>query len=325
MPQINLAGYDHTTAPVLAHSTTITEWYGKYGRGTWTVTRPSTTTSKISINVAVDYAPPSISEAAWKSMLRETDEIASEQKGWIPHAEERAGQAWAGPTADAMAAKRAAETEKEQAAATSERLGKSREGGRKARALSVNVSNPGDNAQLPTPTDSSHSRSPVLKYAPLSPPPSASEYSVTTALSSVSESAESNSSNEIDHSSAHKRAPSEPSLSPIKTPSHWRTRSASGTAPKDKDDRSDYFSSKGTVSISNGGNKTGKRRGAPNGAGRGIKKRASVTEGESTSGHNGDGARRGRGSARGSGHSSVPRASGGSGQTRKSSSRRSTG
>jgi hypothetical protein len=290
------------------------------------VTRPPTTTSKISINVAVDYVPPSISETAWNAMLKEKNETEAEQKGWTStsHAEERAGQTWTGPMADAMAAQRAAEAEKEQAAAMNEkeRLGKLREGGRKARALSVNISNPGDNAQLPTPTDSSHSRSPVLKYAPLSPPPSASEHSVSTALSSVSESTESNSSNGIDHSGAHKRAPSEPSSSPTKA-THWRTRSTSGAAPKDKGDRTDYFSSKSTGSTSGGGNKIGKRRGVPNGAGRGFKKRASTTEGESTGAHGGDYAKRGRGSARGSGHSSVSGASG-SGQTRKFSSRRST-
>jgi hypothetical protein len=310
-----------------AYSTPITEWYGKHGRGTWTVTRPPTTTSKISINVAVDYVPPSISEAAWNAMLRQKNEKEAEQKGWTSYAEERLGQVWIGPMAEVMAAERAAEAEKEQVAATNERerLGKLREGGRKVRSLSVNVSNPGDNAQLPTPTDSSHSRSPVMKYTPLSPPPSASEFSVSTALSSVSESAESNSSNGNDHIGTHKRAPSEPSSSPVKESMHWRTRSASGTTPKDKGDRSGFFSSKGTSSTSNGGNKTGKRtRGVPNGAGRGFKKRTPGTaEGESTSGHGGDNnARRGRGSGRGSGHPSVSGASV-VGQTRKPSSRRS--
>jgi hypothetical protein len=255
------------------------------------------------------------------AMSREKSEKDAEQKGPASHTEERAGQAWTGPTADAMAAERAAETEREQAAVMNERerLGKLREGGRKARTLSVNISNPGDNVQLPTPTDSSHSRSPVLKYSPLSPPPSASECSVSTALSSVSESAESNSSNGIDHGGAHKRAPSEPSPSSSKAPTHWRTRSTSGSVPKDKGERPDYFSSKGAASTSSGGNKSGRRR-VPNGTGRGFKKRASGSEGESTGGHGGEYPRRGRGNARGSGHSSVPGAS----QTRKSSTRRAT-
>ena len=284
------------------------------------MTRPPSTTSKISINVTVDYVPPTISELVWKTMLSEKNEIDAEQNGSPPIFGERVGQTWTGPTADAMAAERAAETEKEQVAAMNEkeRLGKLREG-RKARSLSVNISNPGDNVQLPTPTDSAHSRSPTLRFSPLSPPPSACECSVSTALSSVSESTESNSSN--DHSGAHVRAPSEPSLSSTKTPTHWRTRSTSGAASNSKEDRAGYFSSKSTGSTSNGGNKAGRRRGLPNGAGRGFKKRTSGGESESTGGLGGDYPRRGRGNPRGSGHPSV---ASGSGQIRKSSSRRAT-
>ena len=287
------------------------------------MTRPPSTTSKISINVTVDYVPPTISESIWKAMLWEKNETEAEQSGSSPDPEERVGQAWTGPAADAMAAERAAETEKEHVAAMNEkeRLGKLREGGRKTRSLSVNISNHGDNAQLPTPTDSSYSRSPVLKYSPLSPPPSACECSVSTALSSVSESTESNSSNGIDHSGAHVRAPSEPSSSPTKTPTHWRARSTSGTASSSKEDRADYFSSKSTGSTSNGGNKAGRRMGLPNGGGRGFKKRTSGGESESAGGHGTDSTKRGRGNSRSSGHASVIS---GSGQIRKSSSRRPT-
>jgi len=301
-------------------------WYGKRGRGTWTVTRPPSTTSKISINVTVDYIPPSISESVWRTMLREKNETEAEQEESTSHTEERAGQAWTGPTADTMAAERAAEVEKEQVAAMNEkeRLGKLREGGRKARTLSVNVSNTSDNAQLPTPTGSSHSRSPILKYSPLSPPPSASEYPASTPLSSVSESAESNSSNGIDHSGAHVHAPSEPNSSPNKTSTHWRTRSTSGVALDDVEDRLDnYFSRKTTGSTSSDGQRTGKRRGVSNGAGRGFKKRVSGSEGEATGTRGAEYTRRGRGNARGSSHTAVSGISA-NGQTRKFSSRRST-
>lgn len=286
------------------------------------MTRPPSTTSKISINVSVDYVLPSVSESIWKAMLRDKNETETELKGSTSHIEERPDQAWTGPVAEAMAAERAAEVEKEQVAAANERerLGKLREGGRKARTLSVNVSSSGDNAQLPTPTDSSHSRSPILKYSPLSPPP-APEYPLSTALPSVSESAESSSSNGIDHSGIHIRAPSEPGLSPKKTPTHWRTRSSSGPVQDVKEDRADYFSGRTSGSTtSNGGSKTGKRRGIPNGAGRGFKKRTAPSEGDATATRGADYTRRGRGSARGVGHSGAS----GNGQTRKTSSRRST-
>jgi hypothetical protein len=282
------------------------EWYGKHGRGSWTVTRPISNTSKTSINISVDYHPPSITQDVWKAMLRDNRETETQRNERFSTIE-RAGQTWTGPTADAMAAERVAENEKEEGASIScnekERHGKLRESRRKARVLSVSTSNSGDNAQLPTPTGSSYSPSPSLKYPPVSP--HQSETSVSTVLSSVS---------------------SELNSSPPKTSTHWRARSSSGAVTKEKGERQDYFS-KSTNTTSgggSGGSKPGRRRGVSTGAARGgYKKRGLGSDGDPSGSQGTESPRRGRGGARGSGHLFGSGTSGGS-HARKAPFRRSS-
>ncbi|KAJ7907256.1 hypothetical protein B0H13DRAFT_2332540 [Mycena leptocephala] len=109
----------------------VIEWYGKNGRGSWAITRP-TTSSKVSINVSVGYIAPKITKEVWETIIREKSIEDAVERGWGDFTEiERAGHVWTGETAEALAAERlAAEKGEEGAAATSslvERVGKSRE------------------------------------------------------------------------------------------------------------------------------------------------------------------------------------------------------
>lgn len=299
----------------------ILEWYGKHGRGSWTVTRPPSNTSKTSINILVDYNPPSIPEDVWQAMLREKSHSEAQKYEWISTAE-RAGQAWTGPKAEAMAAERAAENEKEEGTSVScnekDKHGKYRDGRRKGRMLSVSISNSIDNMQLPTPTSSSYSPSPSLKNPLLSP--HQSETSISTALSSVSEAVELAPSTRDDHSDDHRHSPSEPESNSTKASTHWHTRSSSGVPTKDKGERQDYFS-KNTHSTTGAGAKPGRRRGGSSGATKVFKKRSLGVEGEPSGSHGTESSRRGRGGARGSSHSHISGNSGGT-QGRRASSRR---
>lgn len=73
----------------------LSEWYGKAGRGSWIVSRPPITVSKISINVTVQYLPPRITNEVWKAMLVEAELQGSRPRSWLWADAEREGQAWA--------------------------------------------------------------------------------------------------------------------------------------------------------------------------------------------------------------------------------------
>jgi hypothetical protein len=120
------------------------------------------------------------------------------RKGWNPNKIERVGRSWTSDVADELATERSAEQDKEDCASPVEkdRPGKSRDAARKARLSSASTSSSSSSGasdqhgyqQLPTPTRSTHSQSPMQLFSPLTP--SHSETSVSTMLSSVTESAE---------------------------------------------------------------------------------------------------------------------------------------
>ncbi|KAF7362040.1 hypothetical protein MVEN_00549400 [Mycena venus] len=201
----------------------VIEWYGKNGRGSWVLTRPSTS-SKISINVSVEYIAPKVTEEVWNAIIREKSIEDAIKRGWGGFAEiERAGHTWTGETAEAFAAERlAAEKEKEEAAAPPspvERVGKSREAGKRVRIPSVSISSSsGSDVLLPlTPTTS------PVQQTPLTPPLSDHSVSETDAawLRDCT-------------SSNRKRSPSTPSAQNAGAPKQ-RTRSSTAASSNSKD------------------------------------------------------------------------------------------
>ncbi|KAF7966330.1 hypothetical protein HWV62_39148 [Athelia sp. TMB] len=273
------------------------EWFGKSGRGTWIMTRGPSAASKSATTVAVAYQPPKISENLLNAVMRYTSDVDAEQKG--TSRPERAGQAWIGETAAAFAAERSAEIDKEQASsAEKDKHGRSRENHRRMRTLSVSTSSQsGENMQLPTPTDSTHSASPVSRYSPLIP--SNHDEAQSAALPVVAEGAEQVWSNGIDHVGGRRRAPSE-SATNARTHAVPRRRThSSSNGTKDKGERHEFFSSRGGASGSTRG--SSKHRGSA--GARATKKRASGTESEPAPAQEGQPSRRSRGYNRGAGQS----------------------
>ncbi|KAF8170186.1 hypothetical protein K438DRAFT_1854178 [Mycena galopus ATCC 62051] len=229
----------------------VIEWYGKNGRGSWVITRPATS-SKISVNVAVEYIAPAVIEDTWKAIVREKAIEDAVKRGWGGFAEiERTGHVWTGEAAEAFAAKRlAAEKEKEEAAAATsspvERAGKSREAEKRARMPSMSISSSsGSDVLLPlTPTTS------PVHHTPLTPP--LSDYSVSEADAASLRNCT---------SSNRKRSPSMPSAQNAGA-SKQRTRSAT-TASNSKDTAGDR--STGSTAASG----TAGSRGAKSNRGRG--------------------------------------------------------
>ncbi|KAK7057386.1 hypothetical protein R3P38DRAFT_2840650 [Favolaschia claudopus] len=204
----------------------IIEWYGKHGRGTWVITRP--TSSKTSVNVAVEHAAPRLSETMWKVIARDRSIEDATKRGWGGFADiERAGHAWTGDTAEAFARERlAAEKEKEEMAALSspvERAGKSGESVKRARVPSVSISSSsGSDFLLPvTPTTS------PTQHTPLTPPLSDLSMSETDATVL-----------RHDEASNRKRSPSTPNRQTGGGPRH-RTRTGSAVASTSKDSVAD--------------------------------------------------------------------------------------
>jgi hypothetical protein len=189
---------------------------------------------------------------------------------------ERVGQAWTGGMADALAAGRLAEKDKEDYTSPVEkdRQGRIREFGKKVVKL-PQVSNPSSEAyshhQLPIPTGSK----PLAHTSPLTPPNS--EKSISTMLSSVSGSTESVSSHENDHDS-RKRSPPEPILRANGAPK-GRPRSVTASANKDSNPTRTVHSRTGasTANATVGtGHKPGRGRGR---GGTGASRKSSTRDG----------------------------------------------
>ncbi|KAJ7287738.1 hypothetical protein C8J57DRAFT_1284756 [Mycena rebaudengoi] len=189
----------------------VVEWYGKSGRGSWAITRP-TTSSKTSVNVSVEYHVPKVAEPVWKAMMREESVDDAAKSGWGGFTEiERAGQAWVGETADAIAAERTAEKEKEEPTSPVERTGKVRESGKRMRLPSVSISSSSGSDVLLPPTPKTVS--PTQQHIPLTPP--LSDYSI------------SETGWHGDFQSNRKRSPSEPNA---RNQSISKSRARSATA-----------------------------------------------------------------------------------------------
>ncbi|KAJ6607772.1 hypothetical protein B0H10DRAFT_2070377 [Mycena sp. CBHHK59/15] len=189
------------------------EWYGKAGRGSWFITRPATS-SKISINVSVEYIAPKVSPAGWKAILREKSVEDGIKLGWGGFVEvERPGQSWVGEIADALAAERMTEKE-ESLSSPIERTSKGRESGKRVRVPSVSISSSsGSDVLLPsTPKTTS-----PIQHTPLTPP--LSDYSMSEADPGWHKDVQSN----------PKRSPSEP-VSRNLGISKPRTRSATAAS-----------------------------------------------------------------------------------------------
>ncbi|KAJ7039262.1 hypothetical protein C8F04DRAFT_323437 [Mycena alexandri] len=254
----------------------VIEWYGKNGRGSWAITRPPSSKAS-ALNVSVEYVAPKLIEEVWKAIVREKSIEDAVKRGWGGFAEvERAGHVWIGEAAEAHAAERLAEKEKEEAASPVERVGKSRESGKRARMPSVSISSSsGSDVLLPlTPTTS------PIQHTPLTPP--LSDYSVS----------------EVDPAwlrtyapSNRKRSPSTPNMQNAGT-SKPRTRSSTA-ALNSRDttgDRDTGSNASGTAS--RGGAKPARGRGGgANSNTRGPRKPAGSNTAESSSGR----ARGGRG------------------------------
>jgi len=196
--------------------------------------------------------------------------------------------------------KRLAEKDKEDCASPVEkdRQGKVRESGKKVKLSMVSTSSSEVHShhQLPTPTCSSHSR-PLVQTSPLTPPQS--EKSISTMLSSVSESTGSTSSHDNDRNlhDARKRSPSDPIL---RVNGAFKGRSRSVTAGANKDTNSPTRSrhygknsdSTATATVSTGP-KLGRGRGR-GGAGTGTGRKSATGDGNGGPTAHG-GAGRGRG------------------------------
>ncbi|KAJ7502764.1 hypothetical protein B0H11DRAFT_1853798 [Mycena galericulata] len=243
----------------------VIDWYGKHGRGSWLITRPATS-SKISINVSVEYIPPRLTEEVWKAIDREKAVEDAMKRGWGGYAEvERAGHVWTGETAEAFAAERLAEKEKEEPASPVERVVKTRESGKRVRMPSVSISSSSGSSDVPLPL--TPTTSPV-QHTPLTPP--LSDYSMSETDAAWLREAPSSPSH-------RKRTPSEPTGRNTGS-SKPRTRSA--TTSSSKDPASDRAGSGSTASR---GAKQTRGRGGANSNSRGTR-RPSGTNGEPSSG-----------------------------------------
>ncbi|KAJ6495576.1 hypothetical protein C8R47DRAFT_362614 [Mycena vitilis] len=232
----------------------VIEWYGKHARGSWVITRPASS-SKISVNVSVEYIAPKITEEVWKAIITEKSIEEAVKRGWGGFTEvERAGHAWIGDTAEAFAAERQAEKEKEEPTSPVERVGKSRESGKRARMPSISISSSsGSDVLLPlTPT-----MSPV-QHTPLTPP--LSDYSMSEAdaawLTGCSP-------------SHRKRTPSAPSAQSGGAP---KQRTRSSAAPSTAKGTTGDRSTGSTVSGTSSRGKSSRGRGGANSSTRGTRK-----------------------------------------------------
>ncbi|KII92863.1 hypothetical protein PLICRDRAFT_37659 [Plicaturopsis crispa FD-325 SS-3] len=206
----------------------LIEWYGKNGRGSWVVSRPSPATSKLSTNVTVEYNAPKISAQVWQALLRQQERERAASKGSLPEVVGRVGQAWTGAAAEMAESAQ----EKEDTAPAVSR-------GRQAKARNTSISEtPRDeNTQLMTPRGSTHSLSPVQTTVPIMSP------SGSKASSAITPPVSPRHSNRNAHP-ARKRAPSEPTARAKAVPV-VRERSMTSRGSYDGERNRQYFSKSG--------------------------------------------------------------------------------
>ncbi|KAJ7078917.1 hypothetical protein B0H15DRAFT_859723 [Mycena belliarum] len=252
----------------------LIDWYGKNGRGSWTITRSAPST-KVSVNVAVEYVAPTLAYKVLKAMIRANSIEDAMKRGWNGFAEvQRAGHDWVGETADAFAAERLAYKEKEEATSPTERTVKPRESGKRARMPSVSISSSsGSDVLLPlTPTTS------PIQHVPLTPP--LSDYSMSEADTAWVR----------EHSSStRKRTPSEPSTRNTGN-SKPRSRSIT-TASNVKDTAGDRSAGQTASGAANRGPKHSRGRGGGASSNNSRGTRRSIGNAESLSSGRGRGGR----------------------------------
>ncbi|KAJ7121231.1 hypothetical protein C8R46DRAFT_111277 [Mycena filopes] len=242
----------------------VIEWYGKNGRGSWAITRPPSSKTS-ALNVSVEYVAPKLTDEVWKAIVREKSIEDAVRRGWGGFAEvERAGHAWIGEAAEAYAAERLAEKEKEDA--TSPVVGKSRESGKRARMPSVSISSSsGSDVLLPlTPTTS------PTQHTPLTPP--LSEYSVSEADAAWLRTCA---------SSHRKRSPSTPNIQTGTSKPRTRSSTAASTGRDTTGDRIAGSSASGAASRGGAKPTRGRSGGAPSNT-RGPRKPSGNNTAEST-------------------------------------------
>ncbi|EGO25196.1 hypothetical protein SERLADRAFT_464990 [Serpula lacrymans var. lacrymans S7.9] len=249
------------------------------------------------MSVSVEYHSPSITEEAWRAMLREEDVNEAMEQGWSPNDIERVGRAWTGEGAEAYAKLFVSREDGNISKTAKDRPGKLRDIPKLQPGLPpISTSDSGDICQPLTPSQSlaSISRSPEMPYTPLTP--ASSEISNSSSSGSPNLDLSVDGTCEDEYYTIHKRSPSEPCRTPGEAVS-GRNRTATGTMYK------------GTISESSSGSDEAHTRNRLPGTGRG--KKSAVD--------NGDPLSRGRG--RGNEHShrfSGPGISGGGGRRRRS-------
>ncbi|KAF9071066.1 hypothetical protein BDP27DRAFT_1322725 [Rhodocollybia butyracea] len=144
----------------------LLEWYGSYGRGSWAVKRPATT-SKISINVSVDYMTPRLSTEIWNEILQEDQirDFLDRSCSWLN--EPRRGQQWTGEQAELLQPPSVAHSEKDFIDQTNPHRP-----GKKSRVPSISISTSSSSisdTNMPA-TPSRSSASPVDVYSPSTSP-----------------------------------------------------------------------------------------------------------------------------------------------------------
>ncbi|KAF8891680.1 hypothetical protein BD779DRAFT_1512431 [Infundibulicybe gibba] len=143
------------------------EWYGKFGRGLWIITRPPTK-SKISINVSVSYHQPKFTEQQWKLVTANNlfEKILDMSHYNLPI--ERVGQIWVGERADTFAMELAQQSKKEDYILSEKCIGNKQRGLPSKEGASLVVQNPpsvGVNNQ-----SSTYYPHPSLQTCPMTPP-----------------------------------------------------------------------------------------------------------------------------------------------------------
>jgi len=216
------------------------------------------------------------------------------RRGWMGNGTERVGQAWTGDMADALAVERLAEKDKDDCTSLVEkdRQGKNRDFGKKGKLPTISTSSieTPSHHPLTTPTYDSHSKALLTQVSPLTPP--RSETSISTRLSSVSESTGSTSSHKNDNDNARKRSPSEP-IPRLNGAFKGRSRSVTSSENKDSSNPPRKVYSRNTSSTANPMVGTGHK--PSRGRGRGGAVAGRKPTGDGNSGPTANGAGRGRG------------------------------
>ncbi|EGN99631.1 hypothetical protein SERLA73DRAFT_179740 [Serpula lacrymans var. lacrymans S7.3] len=184
------------------------------------------------MSVSVEYHSPSITEEAWRAMLREEDVNEAMEQGWSPNDIERVGRAWTGEGAEAYAKLFVSREDGNISKTAKDRPGKLRDIPKLQPGLPpISTSDSGDICQPLTPSQSlaSISRSPEMPYTPLTP--ASSEISNSSSSGSPNLDLSVDGTCEDEYYTIHKRSPSEPCRTPGEAVS-GRNRTATGTMYK---------------------------------------------------------------------------------------------